>query len=209
MIALYKPYYAKRLSRGFTLLELLVALAIFALVGALAYSGLSGVLETRKQTQHKAEQLAALQLVFSLIERDMEQASARSVRDILGDAQPVLRVNHDDMIEFTRGGWRNPGASARSHLQRVAYQFKDGKLLRMAWPVLDQAQNSAPRETVLLSGVKAFEARFYDQALAVQTTWPVSTGNAPARPLPRAIEISIEPEGVGRITRLLRVADGT
>jgi general secretion pathway protein J len=196
---------AKRPSRGFTLLELLVALAIFALIGALAYSGLSGVLETREQARHKAEQLAALQLAFSFIGRDLEQASARGVRDILGDSLPALRVTHDNALEFTRGGWRNPGGGARSHLQRVAYRLKDGKLLRLTWPVLDQAHTSAPQEAMLLSGVKAFEARFYDQALAVQTGWPVSTG----KPLPRAVEISIEPEGFGRVTRLFRVADGT
>jgi len=202
----HSSYYAKRPARGFTLLELLVALSIFALIGALAYSGLSGVLETRKQAQHKAEQLAALQLAFFFIERDLEQASTRGVRDILGDAQPALRVNQDKTLELTRGGWRNPGAVARSHLQRVAYQLKEGALLRLTWPVLDQAQNSAPREAVLLSGVKTFEARFYDQALAVQSGWPASAGNA--RPLPRAVEISIEPEGFGRVTRLFRVADG-
>lgn len=206
MIICTKSFYGKHPSRGFTLLELLVALAIFALIGALAYSGLSGVLETRNQARHKAEQLAALQLAFSFIERDLEQASARGVRDILGDALPALRVTRDNALEFTRGGWRNPGLSARSHLQRVAYRLKDGKLLRLTWPVLDQAQTSAPGEAVLLSGVEAFEARFYDQALAQQAAWPVSTGNA--RPLPRAVEVSIEPEGFGRVTRLFRVADG-
>ncbi len=199
-----------RAPRGFTLIELLVALAIFALLGALAYSGLSSVLETRKQTQHKAEQLAALQLAFAVIERDVEQASTRGVRDILGEPLPALRVNHDGLLEFTRGGWRNPGARQRSALQRVAYQFKDGKLLRLVWPVLDQAQTSVARETPLLSGVKSFEARFFDQTLTLQSTWPASTGDAAlARPLPRAVEISVEMEDLGRITRLLRVADGT
>ncbi|MEW6353105.1 MAG: type II secretion system minor pseudopilin GspJ [Pseudomonadota bacterium] len=199
-------------SCGFTLLELLVAVAIFAVLAAMAYGGLRNALDTRARVEQQAAQLAALQLAFTLMERDIEQAVNRKIRDNYDSEQPAMRgvEQGEPLLEFTRTGWRNPGLAARSGLQRVAYAVKDQQLLRSTWVALDRAPNSAPQDAVLLENVNAVEVRFFDAKFAAQRQWPLidRASNTVTEPLPRAVEFSIDVEGWGRITRLFRVADG-
>lgn len=195
---------------GFTLLELLVALAIFAVLSVLAYGGLRNVLDTRAHVAVEAGRLTALQTAFSLMERDIEQTFARSVRDNYGDARPALMGGSAgsaaSLLELTRAGYRNPAARARSQLQRVAYQLQEGRLLRLTWQVLDRAPNSEPQQSELLTDVTAAEVLFYDQNLTPQRVWPLpDAGSVAPQALPRAVEVSVEITGWGRVTRLFRV----
>ncbi len=194
---------------GFTLLELLVALAIFGVVAAMAYGGLQNALDTRAAADKQAAELAELQLGFTRMERDLEQIVARSVRDSLGDRQPALRgePGSETLLEFTRTGWRNPAGQTRSHLQRVAYRLKEGQLLRLSWNVLDQGPAAEPQQSVLLDNVSAVEVQFLDKSLAEQALWPKpeAAANNEKNTLPRAIQMSVEIKGWGRINRLFRV----
>lgn len=198
-----------RRTSGFTLLELLVALAIFGVVAAMAYGGLQSVLNTRAASDQQAAELAALQLGFTRMERDIEQIVPRSVRDSLGDRQPALRgeTGGETLLEFTRTGWRNPAGQARSHLQRVAYQLKEERLVRLTWNALDQGPSAEPQESVLLDNVTAVEVQFLDKGLAEQPLWPKAeaAANNEKNTLPRAIHMSVEIKGWGRISRLFRV----
>lgn len=191
------------------MLELLVALAIFGVVAAMAYGGLQSVLNTRAASDKQAAELAALQLGFTRMERDIEQIVARSVRDSLGDRQPALRGESggETLLEFTRTGWRNPSGQARSHLQRIAYQLKEGRLLRLSWSALDQGPSAEPQESVLLDNVTAVEVQFLDKTLAEQALWPKpdAAANNEKDTLPRAIQVSVEIKGWGRINRVFRV----
>lgn len=197
----------RRASTGFTLLELLVAVAIFAVVAALAYGGLASVLDAREQTDAAAQKLRALQQSFHFLERDLDQASTRAIRDEYGTARAAL-LGGPDWLEFTHGGWANPGGQTRSELQRVAYAVRDQQLIRAHWLVLDRAQDSAPYEAPLLDGVRALHLRFLNTDGQWSEDWPaLAQSNLPiaAVPLPQAVEIAIELEGWGTVTRLLRL----
>ncbi len=192
---------------GFTLIELLVAMAIFAVVAVMAYGGLDVVLQARKQGDEHAVKLAALQTSFAILERDIEQAVNRSIRDNFGDDQPPL-VGSDDALEFTRSGRHNPGGFSRSHLQRIAYELDDEQLMRASWQVLDRAQDSEAVAGPLFAGVEAVEFSYLDGRLEWQSEWParnLSSQNAPTPGLPRAIELTVETEQWGEIKRLFRV----
>jgi len=208
-----------RAQRGFTLLELLVAVGVFAVMSVMAYGGLKSVLDSRKQTDAQAQRLAAVQLTFTRLERDIEQMTNRRIRDEFGDPKAALLASsgREVIVEFTHAGWSNPANELRSHLQRVAYTVKDNKLYRAYWLVLDRAQDSMPVQTVILDPVKSMEWRFMDNAGNWQTGWPpITTATIPLAPgvppaatvvpLPRAIEVSLELEDMGRLTRLFRVA---
>ncbi len=193
---------------GFTLLELLVALGIFALLAAMSYSGLNSVMTAKAVTTQHAERLSQLQMAFLWLGRDIEQAANRSIRNEYAEVRPAMLGVETGryQLELTRTGWRNPAGRTRSNLQRVAYGLRDGNLLRVYWNVLDRAQDTEPLESVLLEGVDKLELRFLNDKNTWQNSWPSSQlgGKASVTP-PRAVEVTLETESEGRITRLFRV----
>jgi len=194
---------------GFTLLEIMVAIVIFAIMAAIAYSGLNNVLLAREQTEEHSRDLQQLQTAMNWLARDVEQTIDRGVRSEYGELLAPLIGNEFEgyLIEFTRDGWRNPANHARSSLQRVAYAVRDHKLLRAYWRVLDRAEDSKPYEQVLLDGVNAVEIRYLADGDEWQTSWPpadLGTNTTPLT-LPRAVEVNIDTKLFGKITRLLRV----
>ena len=202
------PIGSQRGNRGFTLLELLVALAVFAIMSVLAYGGLEAVLDASQKTEASASRLAAVQRAFTVIGRDVEQAIGRRIRDELGGPQEPLRAGATldrGLFELSRAGWSNPAGHRRSTLQRVAYRHEDETLFRSQWLVLDRAQDSSAQERVLLEGVRAVQVRILDTASQWQTEWPPLTG---AGAVPRALEIVIELDDWGELRRLFLMPDG-
>ncbi len=198
-----------RRSSGFTLLELLVALSIFALVSVMAYGGMSRVMEQRARTAAQAERLKYLQLAVNVMARDFEQLVDRGIRNEFGDAVPALVGGSGFQgVEFTHAGYANPARLPRSELQRVAYVREEDRILRRVWRVLDRAQDSQPASTVLMEKVDAFRLRFLTADGAWQDNWPPpgQAGDAPPG-LPRAVEVSVESGDLGRLRWLFRLPE--
>lgn len=201
--------------RGFTLLEMLVAIAIFAVVAALAYGGLSAITRQKEITNAAQQRLTEVRRAVMLMERDIFQIQPRPVREAYqGDVQPAVRggVSGFLPLEFTRGGWRNPAALPRSTLQRVAWRIEDGKLQRLSWTALDQAQDSQPQVLDVLDDARELSVRFLDWNRDWQEQWPPlesGTEEAPVDPnrlLPAAIEVTITLSNDNRIRRVVEVA---
>jgi general secretion pathway protein J len=197
-----------RAAAGFTLLELLVALAIFGLLSVMAYSGLRSVLEQRSVTEAEADRLGRLQKIYLIMQRDIEQVVPRSIRDEYGVEQPP--VAGAEVLQLTRGGWRNPLGHARSTLQRVSYAYEDEQLVRYTWLVLDRAQDSQPVRQPLTDEITRMDIRYLDKD-DWKTSW-TGTNNA-ALPgaavaaLPRAIEITLEHKQYGELVWLFRMPE--
>ena len=191
---------------GFTLLELVVVLGIFAVLSVLAYGGLNSVLTARDGVQRALDRTAAMQKAYMRLRNDFQQLRERPARDGFGQPQPALMMTPDERVEFTRGGWRNPLSQPRSSLERVSYRLdEDDRLLRASWRVLDRAQDSAIVETPLLEKVERMEWRFLDAASEWQTAWPslkapvaAAPGTVPAT-LPRAVELTLTTKDWGEI----------
>ena len=196
---------------GFTLLELLVATAIFAIVGMMAFGGFNAVLAQRDRTMENLERLKDVQFAMRILAQDLVQIVPRPVRDELGNQeQPALLADerNEYVIEFTRAGWTNPAALPRPTLQRVAYRLEDETLIREYWPVLDRTLSNVPVEMELLEDVEAIEFRFLDVQREWQTEWPPlgAAGPIASRARPLAVEVAVELLDWGRITR--RVESG-
>lgn len=203
-------------ARGFTLLEILVAVGIFALFSAMAYGSLLRILDTRDQLETERDFWRGLTLSLMQIEEDIAQARPRSVRDPSGLplprpaflGQPVdSRAVGDASLEFTRGGQLVIGDGARSDLQRIGYRLRERTLARLIWPALDQAPASEPRELPLLENVEEMRLRFYATAGGWVDYWPPTQGGITAAidPLPAAVEMTLKIEGRGEIVRIFPV----
>lgn len=195
-------------ARGFTLLELIVALAVFGVVSVLAYGGLRTVLDARAATDAMGERLAEIQTAIHLLGRDIEQTVARPIRDDYGDTQPALSGATAGRLrlELTRTGLTNPTDEPRPALRRVGYALEEDTLQRLTWRALDRPPESEARTDPLLTRVESFELRFLDEEAAWHEAWPPLTGmEATPERLPVAVEVVLELEDMGRITRLFGV----
>ena len=197
---------------GFTLLGLLVAMAIFALLSVMAYSGLGAMVDTKEHVEREAERLSEVQRALAFLARDLQQAAGRPVRDEYGEALPAMawELNGPSQLEFSRGGWRNPAGRPRSDLQRLSYELVETRLERCSWPVLDRAPRSECFRRVLLQEVEGFSVEFLDRAGQWQAQWPPEPAGdaAPAtgRELPAALRFTLDLKDWGRIQRLVLVA---
>jgi general secretion pathway protein J len=194
--------------QGFTLLELLIASIIFAIMAIMAYGGLDNVMNNSRSSEQALSRLQQLQQSISIISRDFSQLVPRAVRDEYGNIQPALNTANDvdNLIEFTRGGRPNPANLLRSTLVRVAYQFDDEKLVRLQWPQLDNAPGMEAKKTTLIDDIESVTIRFLDQNAEWQEQWPpVNTGasiNDTITSRPVAIEIILNLTDWGEIRRL-------
>jgi general secretion pathway protein J len=199
-------------SAGFTLLELLVALAIFALLAVMSYAGLSTVLNTEQVVDTEMERLTEIQRSVAFITRDIQQTVDRPIRDAYGDPQPalagstLLATAETPVLELTRNGYRNPLGTNRSTLQRVAYRVADHTLLRDTWRVLDRAQDSQPDSVTLCTGINALQIRYLDQDQNWHEQWPPQDSQYQGPAIPLAVEVTLELDDWGDIVRLLPLA---
>jgi len=197
---------------GFTLIELLVALVIFGIFSALAYAGLGRLLDGRGRLADEQRIWQELSQVFLRISDDLAHARARGVRDVSGapSLQAFLgrpfdsRALAEPSLELTRGGELHYGEGLYSDLRRVAYRLRDGRLIRISWPVLDRAPATVPLEAPLLGEVETFELRFSDGGSGgLVDTWPTASSGVDVPP--RAVEVTLAVKGVGRFKRLFLV----
>ncbi|WP_044875000.1 type II secretion system minor pseudopilin GspJ [Pseudomonas sp. LFM046] len=197
---------------GFTLLELLIAIAIFALLALGTWRMLGAVLDSDEATRVQEQQLRELVRAISAFERDVRQVVSRPVRDAYGESRAAMlgeREGDSDSLEFTRGGWRNPTGAQRSRMQRVRWQLSGERLERRYWTVLDQAQDSLPRVQAALDGVMSMKLRYLDDNGGWQDSWPPSglAGDERLDRLPRALELTLEHRRYGELRRVLRLVD--
>ena len=198
-------------TRGFTLVEVLVAIFVFAIVSAVAMGGYN---ELSKQSGIVADSASRTRAVQSAVQRlslDFSSLEPRPVREPLGDAvQPALRADarSEQLAELTHSGWSNPAGVPRSTLQRVTYRLDDKKLVREYWVVLDRTLAGEPQSAVLLDRVTSMKMRFMDSNRTWHEQWPPMGYSAPDAPRlrPIAVEFTLELEDWGKLVRLVEVA---
>ncbi len=200
----------KRL-RGLTLIEMLVAVFVFAVLATLTYQALARSLENSEFLTASMNRVQDIQLAMRFLESDLLQTAPRPVRDELGEQlMPAIQSDASSQfaLEVTRGGWSNPAGLPRSTQQRIAYQLVDGELSRYHWYVLDRTFSNEPIQTVLLGDVDAILFRYLRPNGEWVEQWPPVAGATGVNPQnrPRAVEIVLSLADEGEITRIVEVA---
>ena len=179
--------------QGFTLLEILIALAIFAIMSMMAYAGLAAILDARASTVPRAQQLAELQTTLYLLNEDLSQIINRSIRDELGTTEPAFSVGRgNEIVVFTRTvpSWSNDAGT--NSLLRVSYSLEKDVLYRQVWSLPDRTQQTEYRRRKLMT-LKSVVLTTYDPSTQ---TWEPFTGG-----IPTALDLSFNLDGLGTIHR--------
>jgi general secretion pathway protein J len=186
---------------GFTLAELLVALALFGLIAGASVAMLAMGVNTREAMQSRLDDQAALLRARALLSADVGQATARRTRDEAGRAVPAFTSAPAQGLLFglVRSGWSNPDAAPRASLQRVEYRLIAGELHRQAAAHLDGAPLGPP--AVLLRGLTTARLRIHAYGIW-HDRWPPDGRAAAPEALPTALEITLDSPATGPLRQV-------
>lgn len=191
-------------ARGFTLVEVLVALVATALIAIATSALFDATLGQRAAQQDIADRLRRLQIARVQMAGDLDQVVLRPVRDPYGMRRPTAFEGGAPtvMLTLVRGGWNNPGdAEPRASLQYVEYRVEDGALIRRARTRLDVTPDTPAQDAVLLRGIERAKITFFDGRQWVDR-WRVG-GSDPAG-LPSAVALDMTVTGLGDLRQLFR-----
>ena len=203
--------------RGFTLLELLVAMFIAAMMFAIGYGAINQAMKNQDALKEQQARMKEVLTAMRTIEQDFVQLEPRPIRQPIGDGYLPALIGQSDptaqpTVVLSRGGWNNPTGVQRPGLQRVAYFFEKNVLRREYYTVMDPVQQSTTVKRDLLTKVKSVTFRYMDVSRTWQTQWPpTSVAGATAqlstlRIRPIAVEITLETEDWGKLVRIIEVA---
>lgn len=195
--------------KGFTLLEILIALGIFAIVSVITTTLLAQMFNHRQAVKQRAEALSEIQFATALMQQDFTQMVNRPVRAANGNLLPAI-IATANYLEFTRNGNHNPLASGkRSDLLRVAYELKNNQLVRKTWPRLDRVDGLSVQSRVLLEQVTAGEFKYADWDHRFLSNWPpanlLNRWQIKATPIPPGIDVDLNLANWGHYRLLVAI----
>lgn len=194
--------------RGFTLVELLVAMAVLALLGSLSFRGLSSVLDAEARLQAETRRWSDVSLLFSQLSEDLAMAVERTGRDGADRTIPALLLRDgvragaaadDAQLVLARLGI-GEGSVAQSAPRRVGYRLRERTLEYLVWPALDGAPRAEPAVYEVLDNVTSLKWQALDVDGRWVDDWPEQ--RAP-NVLPRAVTVRLLLAGGEEITRIL------
>lgn len=197
------PAPRKRRPRGFTLLELLVAITVLSIVSLIAWRGLDSLTHTRSRLEPQADQVRTLLVVFGQIERDLAQVVNPNFVPLPSSPLNVY-AGEPVGFELMRFAPAAPGASTA--VQTVIYEFRDSKLMRFASPPLDTVGTVARSRLVpvtLLANIRSLQLRVWQPGRG----WvPAASAAQPdPRTPPPGLEIVLELDDGQQFRRVLLV----
>jgi general secretion pathway protein J len=205
-------YLSNKYTSGFTLIEILVAMAIFTIIGLASTGVLTSVINSDQLSSKRFAKLEELQRAMLTIERDLLQIVPRAVR-INGEPVSAVITGGEDIFDsdadglgFVRLGWHNPQMLLpRSSLQAVGYRIQEEQLQRLFGNYVDNVIGYEPKVKVLLSDIEDFKVSFLTEIeqLEEPEEWKDTYSNTT---LPIAISITIISRTFGEIRREFMLA---
>lgn len=180
---------------GFTLIEMLVALAIFAMLAGGALTLLRFAVDAEQASRIRTRDMAATRRFLAIWTADLTQAVARPSRDAAGLPQVAFASDGAVLLRLTRGGRADPDGAPRPALEKLEYRWTGQVLARAGYPYPDGAQADAATPVLALAGpprlrFRAADGRWLaqwrpsrpdDLPVAVEALLPLRRGGPPLR----------------------------
>lgn len=201
-----------RQESGFTLIEILIALFIFAIIATITATMLHTIINAHQDSERYYKRLTQIQLAVSLIRKEIQQIATQPIYDDKGKLLPPIYALPKH-LEFTRAGLVNPDFIAkRSTLQRVAIYLQDHSLYLKTWTRLNRNQDAQSNTKLLLTDVDQFEVQYLSFGQGFADNWP--PGNMPLQtncglnnyPIPRAIKIKLVLTKLGKLNLIIPIS---
>lgn len=194
--------------RGTTLLELLVAIALFMTASVLIFTTMQQTLRAGDQFNHASDAFEELQFALLAMDQDFSQLTDRAVR-VVGDTESAFEFRDENKacrLSFTR--YQNLDWD-RGSLKRVAYNCSDQRLVRIAWAALDRTATTEGSQRVLLDEVEEISFSFLGSEKRWHSTWPPrNSGSASSNQVPAAVRVTLRQPGFGRLERIIITGTG-
>lgn len=177
--------------RGFTLVEILVALLIMSVLSVLAYQAFDGILQMEARSKEDFLEENRRSLATSIILNDFLHMRPRPVRDQLGGIRNAyLAPSGDYVVEFTRGGLPDFD-TMRGGIQRLGYRVENSQLIRTSWPTADAGATLEPLDQVLATGIREIRVEQFDGDSRFVPLWPPVNQNLTPDALPAMVRITL------------------
>jgi general secretion pathway protein J len=197
--------------RGFTLIEVLVACVILAIMGMMAFRGVSEARAAVANAEGHLDRLRQVQRAMQTVVTDFRDLTRRPVRESIGDGKRATLMRDPNgiaLVELSRAGWPNGAGTPRGTEQRVVYRLEDGKLLREHWTVMDATLATPAVRRQLLDGVQSVGIRYMNAGREWVAEWPPfnNTRDFGFFQRPLAVEVTIVLTDWGEIRRVVEVS---
>lgn len=196
--------------RGFTLLEIIVATVILAVMALMAYRAVSEAQVAVTSAEGHMDRLRKTQQALQVLVTDFRTLANRPVREPIGDgfrAAVLQDPNGMNLVELSHAGWPNGAGTPRGTVQRVIYRLEDGKLIREHWTVADPTLSTPPVKRELLDQVERVGIRYMNSGREWVEQWPPlgNTQSFDSSERPLAVEITLVLSDFGELRRLVEV----
>lgn len=197
--------------RGFTLIEVLVASVILAIMGVMAFRGVTEARVAVANSEGHLDRLREVQRAMQAIVTDFRTLTRRPVREPIGDGMRASLLRDPsgiNLVELSRAGWPNGAGMPRGTDQRVLYRLEDGKLIREHWTVMDATLATQPVKREMLTGVERVQIRYLTAGREWIDEWPQlnSTADLAFFSRPLAVEFTVVLSDWGEIRRIVEVS---
>ncbi len=192
-------------TKGFTLIELMIAIIIFAIISVLSYRAIASLVTTKQVLAKSEKKWGGIARAVNQISTNWNKSIPLAYRDENGVLMPAvmgkdkLNGNFDAQLELTISGVIGDEKYGTVSPRRIGFRFLNGTLYMVTWPFLNRVPFTQAQVEILLENVDTFTVKFLYPDKQWRDSWPIDINSFTS--LPPGLEIYIKMKSGEEITR--------